>query len=114
MRYGLALVGVVATVLLTFAMVFTAGWTRPPIVATQSGYRGTGLDQIASQRDIAMQKVANVLPDVIEKASPDGDRATAVYQNVQVLTDLSADQFNRVMLAITNWVRARSRLHLLP
>ena len=35
---------------------------------------------------------------------PRWQRATDVYKNVQVLTDLSADQFNRVMAAITTWV----------
>ncbi|MFY9626710.1 MAG: photosynthetic reaction center cytochrome PufC, partial [Methylocystis sp.] len=49
-------------------------------------------------------QAANALPDAIDKASPDGERATAVYKNVKVLNDLSADQFNRVMLAITQWV----------
>ena len=32
----------VVAVLLTLAMLFTAGWTHPPIVGTQIGYRGTG------------------------------------------------------------------------
>ena len=31
-------------------------------------------------------------------------KATAVYKNVQVLTDLSVDQFNRVMLGFAAWV----------
>ena len=38
------------------------------------------------------------------KASPDGERATAAYKNVQVLTDLSVDQFNTLMAAMTTWV----------
>jgi photosynthetic reaction center cytochrome c subunit len=104
MRFGATLIGVAAVVLITVAMFLTAGWTHPPIHSTQTGYRGTAMDQIASPSDEALLKFVNALPDAIDKASPDGDRATAVYKNVKVLTDLSADQFNRVMLSITEWV----------
>lgn len=104
MRLGLALVGIVVAALLTAAMLLNAGWTRPPVIATQGGYRGTGLVQVTTPAARDLVQFANALPEVIEKASPDGEKATAAYQNVQVLTDLSADQFNRVMLAITNWV----------
>jgi photosynthetic reaction center cytochrome c subunit len=104
MKIARTIVGVSVVTLLTGAMFLTAGWTHPPIHSTQNGYRGTGMQQLASPAAEAALKFANALPDPIDKASPDGDRATAVYKNVQVLTDLSADQFNRVMLAITEWV----------
>jgi len=104
MRYGLAMIGVVAAVLLTAAMLLTAGWTRPPVHSVQNGYRGTGMEQLTNPAAEAVLKMANTLPDPIDKASPDGDKATAVYKNVQVLTDLSADQLNRVMISITQWV----------
>ena len=54
-------------------------------------------------------KLANTVPAPIDKASPDGDKARDVYKNVQVLTDLSVDQFNRVMLAIANGWAPRIR-----
>lgn len=38
------------------------------------------------------------------EADPSGDRAGAIYQNVQVLKDLSDDQFNQFMASITEWV----------
>ena len=98
------LFGAVIAFLLTFAMLFTAGWTAPPILSTQWGFRGTGMDQLTTPAVQRALKAANVLPDPIDPASPDGDKATAVYQNVQVLTDLSADQFNRVMLGLGAWV----------
>jgi photosynthetic reaction center cytochrome c subunit len=104
MRLGLAFITVVAIVLLTCAMFLTAGWHHPPVLEVQTGYRGTGMDQLTSPVDDALLKLANSLPDKIDKASPDGDKAAVVYKNVQVLTDLSVDQFNRVMLAITEWV----------
>ena len=98
------LLGAVVAFLLTFAMLFTAGWTAPPIISTQGGYRGTGMDQLTTPKAQKILKAANSLPDAIDPASPDGDKATATYQNVQVLTDLSADQFNRVMLGLAAWV----------
>jgi len=101
---ALSLVGTVLGTLLTVAMFFTAGWTRPPIQGTQIGFRGTAQDLIKSKSEIELLRVAHTLPPSQEKASPDGERATQAYQNVQVLTDLSADQFNRVMLSITEWV----------
>ncbi len=94
----------IAFVLLTAAMLLTAGWTAPPIHSTQGGFRGLSMGQLSTPRSERLLKEANKLPDGFEKASATGDRATAVYQNVQVLKDLSADQFNRVMLAMAAWV----------
>ena len=91
----------VVAILLTLAMLFTAGWTRPPIVGTQTGYRGTGLNQITTPGAIQRLKAANALPEPVENAPPGGDRAVDTYKNVQVLTDLSTAQFNSVMAAMT-------------
>jgi photosynthetic reaction center cytochrome c subunit len=94
----------IAAFLLTVAMLLTAGWTAPPIHSVQGGYRGLSMGQLSTPESERVLRLANALPDAIDKASPDGDRATAVYKNVQVLTDLSADQFNRVMLGLAAWV----------
>ena len=104
MRLVFALFGVVATVLLTVAMLFTAGWGHPPIVGTQIGFRGTGMDQVTTSAAVDQLEALNAMPDQIPKASPDGPRATEVYKNVQVLTDLSVEQFNTLMAAMTTWV----------
>jgi photosynthetic reaction center cytochrome c subunit len=104
MRLVVALFGVAATVLLTVAMLFTAGWSHPPIVGTQIGFRGTGMDQVTTTSAVEQLEALNAMPDQIPKASPDGPRATDVYKNVQVLTDLSVDQFNTLMAAMTTWV----------
>ena len=93
-----------AVVLLTAAMLFTAGWSHPPIHGAQNGYRGTAMLQLSTNESQQLLKLANTLPDPIDKASPDGDKATSVYKNVKVLTDLSVDQFNRVMLGLAAWV----------
>jgi photosynthetic reaction center cytochrome c subunit len=85
-------------------MFLTAGWSHPPIHTVQGGFRGLAMGQMSTNESERVLKLANALPDPIDKASPDGDKATAVYKNVQVLTDLSADQFNRVMLGLAAWV----------
>jgi photosynthetic reaction center cytochrome c subunit len=104
MRNLVLLFAAAAFVLLTVAMLFTAGWSHPPIHGAQNGYRGTGMLQLSTNESERLIKLANTLPDPIDKASPDGDKATSVYKNVQVLTDLSVDQFNRVMLGLAAWV----------
>ena len=96
--------GAVAFSLLTIAMLLTAGWVAPPIHTVQGGFRGLSMGQMSTAGSEKALKLANALPDAIDKASPDGDKATAIYQNVQVLTDLSADQFNRLMLGLSAWV----------
>jgi photosynthetic reaction center cytochrome c subunit len=93
-----------AFVLLNVAMLFTAGWVHPPIHGAQGGYRGLAMLQLSTNESERLLKLANKLPDPIDKASPDGDKATSVYKNVKVLTDLSVDQFNRVMLGMAAWV----------
>ena len=75
MKVGLLSLGVVIATLLIAAMLFTPGWVHPPIIAKQNGYRGTGEDQITTAATQRILKAANVLPEVIEKASPDGERA---------------------------------------
>ena len=104
MRLTGLMLGAILATLLSFAMMFTAGWTHPPIIGGQNGYRGTAMVQLTTPAEQRRLTLANALPDAIDKASPDGDRATAVYENVKVLTDLSADQFNRVMMALAAWV----------
>ena len=99
-----AFFGVVVATLLTIAMFLTAGWVRPPILGTQVGFRGLAMDQLttpAAQRKLAL---ANALPDAIPIAPAEGPKASEVYQNVQVLKDLTVVQFNTLMAAITTWV----------
>lgn len=104
MRIVLSLFGFLAASFLTGAMLLTAGWVRPPIVGVQTGYRGTGQEQLVSAQAKRIIEAANALPEAIDPASPSGEKATDVYKNVKVLTDLSTEQFNRVMVAITQWV----------
>jgi len=104
MKLGIS-IGIVVVVFLTIAMLFTAGWDRPPIVSEQVGYRGVGMEQNINPRQEAAQRAAQqVPPEPYPLESTDGERAGDFYENVQVLGDTSVDQFNRLMVAITEWV----------
>lgn len=93
---------------LTWALALTlgalAGCERPPVQTVQRGYRGTGMEQVYNPRTLAEQAKSNEAPAPIEAASPDGPKASQVYQNVKVLGHLSVGEFNRTMAAMTAWV----------
>ena len=91
-----------ALLLGTVAML--SGCERPPIETVQTGYRGTGMEQIYNPRTLAKEAALNQAPVAAEAASAEGPKASEVYQNVKVLGDLSVGQFNRHMAAITQWV----------
>ena len=89
---------------MTVALVCLAGCEKPRPVSVQRGFRGTGMEVLYNRPKLDALYAKNQLPEVQSPASPDGPRAGDVYQNVQVLKDLSAGEFARVMLAITQWV----------
>lgn len=78
----------------------------PPMKATQIGYRGTGQATIVNPRLAASLQAVNGIPATPYALDPDtgGERAGKAYQNVQVVGDLSTDQFNHLMASITQWV----------
>jgi photosynthetic reaction center cytochrome c subunit len=47
---------------------------------------------------------ANQAPPAQDPVEPAGQKASEVYENVQVLGDIDVEQFNRLMAAITEWV----------
>ena len=80
---------------------------RPPVRTSQNGFRGTAMEHVVNPR-LATQVVArNQVPEAQPPA--DGpvdanDKASAIYENVQVLGELSNAQFLRVMVAMTEWI----------
>jgi photosynthetic reaction center cytochrome c subunit len=98
------MINMIKTTLLLTAALLLSGCERPPIETVQTGYRGTGMEQIYNPRNLAKQASLNVAPVAAEAASADGPKARDVYQNVKVLGDLSVGQFNRHMVSITQWV----------
>ena len=73
-----------------------------PKTASQNGVRGTGMDQIQLKK-VALAKDEVPAPPY-DPPTTEGQKAKEVYQNVQVLGDESAEQFNYTMAAITQWV----------
>ena len=70
----------------------------------QIGYDGVGMEQVYFRPTQEKLKEANQVPDPQPPVSGEGPLAKDVYQNVQVLTDLTVGEFNRLMAAITEWV----------
>ncbi|MEY3263371.1 MAG: Photosynthetic reaction center cytochrome c subunit precursor [Pseudomonadota bacterium] len=95
------LIQIVSTLLLAALLV---GCERFPMNTVQHGYRGTGMVQVYNPRTLETQDALNTAPAPLPAAATDGPRAKDVYKNVQVLGNLSAGEFVRVMTAMTNWV----------
>ncbi len=96
----------------TFRIAFAAlgaafllsGCERPPIATEQLGYRGTGMERVDNPRTVAANAAFHVAPPSSPPAPADGPRAKEVFKNVQVLGELSAGEFTRLMVNITQWV----------
>jgi len=90
--------------ILLSAVALLAGCERPPIEVVQHGFRGTAMAEVYNPRTIAVQAPLNLVPAALAPATPGGPAAALVYQNVQVLNDLSVGEFSRIMASITAWV----------
>jgi photosynthetic reaction center cytochrome c subunit len=84
--------------------VVISGCERPPVDSVQRGYRGTGMEVVLNPRIEAEKAAANQAPAPQPAVSSAGPKAGDIYQNVQVLGDLSIGEFTRLMAAITEWV----------
>ena len=102
MTVRLRFVASVAWVVATAALL--AGCEPPPVNSVQRGYRGTGMAEVYRPAALLAAADLNAPPPVSAPASPDGPRASQVFQNVKVLGDLSAGQFAQIMVDMTNWV----------
>ncbi len=89
---------------LAAAALLLAGCERPPMEDVQRGYRGTGMVQVYNPRRVAEDAARHQVPEPEPAVADEGPTAGGTYQNVQVLGDLSAARFNRLMQAITAWV----------
>lgn len=78
-----------------------------PTEFTQTGYRGTGMEVIQFRSDNTALEALNALPETIDAPIPPEPGeilAGELYENVQILGHLTDANFNRLMLAITEWV----------
>jgi photosynthetic reaction center cytochrome c subunit len=60
--------------------------------------------QVYNPRIVEAKQDNNVVPAAQPAASPDGPKASQVFQNVKVLGDLSVGEFTRLMVSMTAWV----------
>jgi photosynthetic reaction center cytochrome c subunit len=86
------------------AGVILTGCEAPPPEVVQNGYRGLQMQSVYNPKDLQASLDANVPPEPIPAATPGGPKAKDVYKNVQVLGELTVGEFNRLMVAMTNWV----------
>ena len=92
------------TILPLGILVLIAGCERPSPETVQRGYRGLGMVELYHPDNMVALQNANRLPEVSPKQDPTGQLASQVYQNVQVLKDVDAGEFIRLMTDLTNWV----------
>jgi photosynthetic reaction center cytochrome c subunit len=83
-------------------LVLLAGCELGAKQVEQTGYRGQGLEQIYDPDNF--KQAGAIPPEPYPLPADEGPRAREVYQNVQVLGDLSAERFNHLMASITAWV----------
>ena len=77
---------------------------RPVVQTEQLGFRGLAMGSVDTFKHLEAKRKANQAPELPERIPPGGGPASAEYQNVQVLKDVSVDEFVRLMAAITEWV----------
>lgn len=70
----------------------------------QLGFRGTGMEGVYDEDRLGRLVAATRLPAPIPPTAPGASTAPGNWQNVQVLTDVSLPEFNRTMVAMTQWV----------
>jgi photosynthetic reaction center cytochrome c subunit len=106
MKTALRLLAAFAAIFGTISLigVFLADWEPPRPQVTQIGYRGVGMQQLDNLRAYAAKISASAVPTAQDPAEPGGQLASQAYQNVKVLGGLTENEFNRLMLAITEWV----------
>lgn len=86
------------------SLLFAAGCEAPPIETEQTGYRGTGMAKVINPDARAETAALHEAPEPEPPATAGGPKAGEIYQNVQVLGDLSVGEFTRLMNALTAWV----------
>jgi len=86
------------------ALVLLVGCERLPMDTAQIGYRGTGMEKVTNPRIVAAEAAKHVAPAPLDPVDGGGPRARDVYQNVQILGDLGIGEFNRLMVAMTQWI----------
>ena len=77
-----------------------------PTDSVQRGYRGTAAIQLLKPKRQTELQQQNYIPDPepSDPYDPSFPLATEVHENIQVLTDLNALEFARLMNALSTWI----------
>ncbi len=89
-----------AALLLGIAPTWDAPWD--PITSTEWGPPAIAMDTFTSER--TRENPWNVVPEPLPPPDEAGQTAAELYENVPVLGNIDASAFDRLMLAITEWV----------
>jgi len=95
---------IAACATLVLLVLLSATFELPPAASQQTGYRGLSIGTVVNKRKQEAILAAQIVPEAQPAADPGGKKASEVYKNVQVLGDLTENEFNRLMAAITEWV----------
>lgn len=100
---------VLATAGLTAVALTMAACEAPPIETSNIGFRGASMGTVTNLNDSLRMReaVVSAIPeDVPEISQEQAGRVmpAGTFQNVEVLGNLSVPEFNRTMVAMTNWV----------
>ncbi len=83
---------------------FLVACEAPPPESVQRGPAGTGMALVYNSDDLSDVIANNIAPEASPQLPATGPKAGDIYQNVEVLGDLSIGQFTRLMTSITEWV----------
>ncbi len=76
-------------------------WDRPPLISTDYGPAASELVVLTNPR---RPPPYGTVPEPLPVAAEGGPLARDVYKNVQVLGDVPQAEFDRLMIAVTQWV----------
>lgn len=91
-----------AAALAPLALLLATACEPGPKLAQQTGMRGQGLEQIVDPDNVKEASAIPAPPFVLSPTSGEGPRMQG--QNIQVLGDLSQEQFTHAMSSFSQWV----------
>jgi photosynthetic reaction center cytochrome c subunit len=107
-NFGWYLVAAVLGVAFSAWILWAPGWDLPPVNTQQTGFRGTAMEQIYDREHVAKLAALNAkLPDSLVPSGAPGPKVSEikdVYKNVQILGDLTEEQFTSLMSNMALWV----------
>ena len=103
MKFALQIGGALAVVA---GVGIASTFTHPPVISIQRGYRGVAQEVNYLPKVVEKQRAANVVPAPEAKLDPAGKTSaeSSDYHNIKVLGKVDANEFLRLMNAVTSWV----------